>query len=178
LASCGRCVRMLSSARSQPVLPVRRRPWGTPPNSLRVLGSPATAYVSPEVRNVIARVATFNHLDPSALNPDAVQRLRTTIKSSPGFVAGFHLRDPESGKAVSFTVYESPEALRTVDGRSVLRRRADVARDVRRRWAAGHANRGSYRFGSAGSALRSRSCSRSFRSAGPVWSGPSRSGCS
>ena len=67
----------------------------------------------PEVRNVIARVATFNHLDPSALNPDAVERLRSTIKSTPGFVAGFHLRNPESGKAVSFTVYESPEALQT-----------------------------------------------------------------
>jgi hypothetical protein len=62
---------------------------------------------------VIARVATFNHLDPSALDPDAVERLRSTIKSTPGFVAGFHLRDPESGKALSFTVYESPEALRT-----------------------------------------------------------------
>jgi hypothetical protein len=69
--------------------------------------------VYPEVRNVIARVATFNHLDPSALDPDAVERLRSTIKSTPGFVAGFHLRDPESGKALSFTVYESPEALRT-----------------------------------------------------------------
>ena len=63
---------------------------------------------------MIARVATFNHLDPAALNPDAVERLRSTIKSTPGFVAGFHLRNPESGKAVSFTVYESPEALQAV----------------------------------------------------------------
>jgi hypothetical protein len=61
---------------------------------------------------MIARVATFNTLDPSALDPSAIERLRATIKSTPGFVAGFHLRDPESGKALSFAVYESPEALR------------------------------------------------------------------
>ena len=60
---------------------------------------------------MIARVATFKQLDPSALNPDAVELLRSTIKGTSGFVAGFHLRNPESGKAVSFTVYESAEAL-------------------------------------------------------------------
>ena len=59
---------------------------------------------------MIARIATFNSLDPSALDPDAVERLRSTIKNTPGFVAGFHVRNPESGKTLSFTVYESPEA--------------------------------------------------------------------
>jgi hypothetical protein len=61
---------------------------------------------------MIARVATFNRLDPADLNPDAVERLRRIIRNTPGYVAGFHLGDPESGKALSFTVYESLDALR------------------------------------------------------------------
>ena len=73
---------------------------------------------------MIARLATFNSLDPSALDPDAVERLRSTIKSTPGFVAGFHLRNPESGKAVSFAVYASPEALQAV-GESLGQRSED-----------------------------------------------------
>ena len=60
---------------------------------------------------MIARVATFRQLDPNALDPEAVERLRATIKSTPGYVAGFHLRNPETGKGVSFTVYESAAAL-------------------------------------------------------------------
>jgi len=61
---------------------------------------------------MIARVATFHHLDPDALDPQAVERLRATIKATPGYVAGFHLRNPETGKSVSFTVYESGESLK------------------------------------------------------------------
>jgi hypothetical protein len=60
---------------------------------------------------MFARVATFNSFDPSTLDPDAVDRLRSTIKGTPGFVAGFHLRNPETGKALSFTVYESRDGL-------------------------------------------------------------------
>jgi hypothetical protein len=60
---------------------------------------------------VIARLATFNHLDTNLLDPAAVEQLRSTIKATPGFVAGFHLRNPETGTAVSFTVYESSEGL-------------------------------------------------------------------
>jgi hypothetical protein len=60
---------------------------------------------------MFARIATFNHFDPSALDPEAVEGLRSTIKTTPGFVAGFHLWNPETGKAVSFTVYESREGL-------------------------------------------------------------------
>jgi hypothetical protein len=33
---------------------------------------------------MIARVATFNHLDADTLDPQAVERLRTTIKNTPG----------------------------------------------------------------------------------------------
>ena len=63
---------------------------------------------------MIARIATFQRLDPDALDPQAVTRLREIIKGTPGYVAGFHLRNPETGKAVSFTVYESGESLQAV----------------------------------------------------------------
>jgi hypothetical protein len=51
-------------------------------------------------------------LDPSELNADATEALRSIIRSTPGYLAGFHSRNPESGRAVSFTVYESREALK------------------------------------------------------------------
>ena len=60
---------------------------------------------------MIARVATFSSFDPSTLDSAAVEHLRRTIKSAPGYIAGFHLWDPETGKAVSFTLYESHEGL-------------------------------------------------------------------
>jgi hypothetical protein len=75
---------------------------------------------------MIARVATFHRLDADVLDPQAVERLRTIIKGTPGFVAGYHLRDPETGKAVSFTVYESAESLQTVG--EALGQRADDER--------------------------------------------------
>jgi hypothetical protein len=59
---------------------------------------------------MIARVATFDEL-PDGLDEGAVDLLRRTIKSTPGYVAGFHLRDPDSGKGLSVTVYEDAEAL-------------------------------------------------------------------
>jgi hypothetical protein len=58
---------------------------------------------------MLARVATFDPL-PDGLDDAAVDLLRETIKSTPGYVAGFHMRDPESGKALSITVYEDREA--------------------------------------------------------------------
>lgn len=75
---------------------------------------------------MIARVATFDQLSPDDLDPDAVERLRSIIKSSPGFVAGFHLRNPDTGKAVSFTVYESSEGLEAAG--KALGQRADDQR--------------------------------------------------
>jgi hypothetical protein len=73
---------------------------------------------------MIARVATFSAFDPSALDPEAVDRLRSTIKAAPGFVAGFHLWNPETGKALSFTVYESSEGLEEA-GRALGQRSQD-----------------------------------------------------
>jgi hypothetical protein len=60
---------------------------------------------------MIARVATFHRLDTDKLDPAAVEQFRKIMKGTAGFVAGFHLRDPDTGKAVSFVVYESQEGL-------------------------------------------------------------------
>jgi hypothetical protein len=59
---------------------------------------------------VIARVATFDSL-PDDIRPDAVDQLRTTVKETAGYVAGFHLRDPRSGKAMSVVVLEDEQAI-------------------------------------------------------------------
>ena len=53
-----------------------------------------------------------------------METFRSIIKSTPGYVAGFHLRNPETGKAVSFTVYERPEALEKVG--DALARRPEI----------------------------------------------------
>ena len=54
---------------------------------------------------MLARLATFNSqpADPDDAN---VQYLQDTIKSVPGFVAGFHMLDEQSGKAYSLVVVE------------------------------------------------------------------------
>jgi hypothetical protein len=54
---------------------------------------------------MLARLATFNSqpADPDDAN---VRYLRETIKSVPGFVAGFHMLDEQSGKAYSLIVLE------------------------------------------------------------------------
>lgn len=63
---------------------------------------------------MIARVATFHQLDTDKLDPAAVEQFRNIMKGTTGYVAGFHLRDPNTGKALSFVVYESREALEKV----------------------------------------------------------------
>jgi hypothetical protein len=60
---------------------------------------------------MIARVATFTPL-PDSLDDDAVGLLRQTIRETPGYVAGFHLRDPKTNKGLSITIYEDVDALR------------------------------------------------------------------
>jgi hypothetical protein len=59
---------------------------------------------------MIARVARFNSL-PDGLDDGAVELLRRTIKETPGYVAGFHLRDPQNGTALSVTVYDDMDAV-------------------------------------------------------------------
>jgi hypothetical protein len=62
---------------------------------------------------MIARVATFHQLDADALDPKAVVRLRATIKSAPGYVAGFHLRNPEPGRLFRSLSMTAPSAIGT-----------------------------------------------------------------
>lgn len=54
---------------------------------------------------MLARLATFNSQPADPEDPN-VQHLRDTIKSVPGFVAGFHMLDEESGKAYSLVILE------------------------------------------------------------------------
>lgn len=60
---------------------------------------------------MLARVARFDHL-PDDLDDDAVGLLRETLRSTPGYVGGFHLVDPTTRKALSITVFEDADALR------------------------------------------------------------------
>lgn len=71
---------------------------------------------------MIARVATFSPL-PNGLDEAPVDQLRETIRETPGYVAGFHLRDPETQKALSVTIFENMNALAHV--REALARRPD-----------------------------------------------------
>ncbi|HEY7622456.1 MAG TPA: hypothetical protein VH834_21980 [Solirubrobacteraceae bacterium] len=71
---------------------------------------------------MLARVATFDAL-PDGLDDGAVDLLRRTIKGVPGYVAGFHLRDPRTNKALSVTIYEDADAVERV--REALSRRPD-----------------------------------------------------
>lgn len=59
---------------------------------------------------MLARVARFDHL-PDDLDDDAVDTLRQILRSTPGYVAGFHLLDPTTRRALSITVFEDHDAL-------------------------------------------------------------------
>lgn len=54
---------------------------------------------------MLARLATFNS-QPAVPDDANVRYLRDTIKSVPGFVAGFHMLDEQSGTAYSLVVVE------------------------------------------------------------------------
>lgn len=59
---------------------------------------------------MLARVARFDHL-PDDLDDDAVDTLRHIVRSTPGYVAGFHMFDPLTRKGLSITIYEDSDAL-------------------------------------------------------------------
>ncbi len=63
---------------------------------------------------MVARVATFHTLDPDRLDQAAVSRLRKIVRETPGFVAGYHLSDPRSGKGLSILILESPDVGRDI----------------------------------------------------------------
>jgi len=58
---------------------------------------------------MVARLATFNAA-PADIDDANVELLRQTIKSTPGFVAGFHLGDESTGAAYSLIVFEDATA--------------------------------------------------------------------
>jgi hypothetical protein len=59
---------------------------------------------------MICRVA-FHDETPDPITADTANKFRAWIKTMPGFVAGWHAQDPATGRAVSFTVWESEEHL-------------------------------------------------------------------
>jgi hypothetical protein len=62
---------------------------------------------------MIARLAEHSHI-PADLDPDYVARHRAWIASQPGFCGGYHLLEPETGRALSLTMWEDHEALAAV----------------------------------------------------------------
>jgi hypothetical protein len=59
---------------------------------------------------MLARLATFN-APPADVDDANVALLRETLKSTPGFVAGFHLEDEATGAAYSLVVFEDAAAV-------------------------------------------------------------------
>jgi heme-degrading monooxygenase HmoA len=59
---------------------------------------------------MIARLAEHSHL-PADLDPDYVARHRAWIAIQPGFCGGYHLLEPETGRALSLTMWEDHDAL-------------------------------------------------------------------
>ncbi len=81
---------------------------------------------------MLARLATFNSV-PADVDDPSVKLLRETISGTPGFVAGFHMRDPQTGKAFSLSVYEDTEAAKAAGQRMQARpadRRVGVEPDT------------------------------------------------
>jgi hypothetical protein len=62
---------------------------------------------------MLARLATFNS-PPSDVEDPNVQLLRQTIKDTPGFVAGYHLLDPQTGKAMSLVIVNDADGARAM----------------------------------------------------------------
>jgi hypothetical protein len=71
---------------------------------------------------MLARVARFDRL-PDDLDENAVDLLRQTVRSTPGYIAGFHMLDPQTRKALSITVFEDRDAL--LRAREALEARPD-----------------------------------------------------
>ena len=63
---------------------------------------------------MIARIAEHSQL-PADLDPDYVARHRTWIAAQPGFCGGYHLLEPETGHALSLTMWQDDDALAAAD---------------------------------------------------------------
>jgi heme-degrading monooxygenase HmoA len=79
----------------------------------------------------IARVATFD--EPPVLHGDDDRRarsLRELLRSSPGFIAGYDLREEQTGRLMSVTLWESEAALEAGE-RAVRNRPVSDQRGIR-----------------------------------------------
>jgi hypothetical protein len=63
---------------------------------------------------MIARLAEHSHL-PADLDPDYVARHRAWMAAQPGFCGGYHLLDPQTGHALSLTMWQDDDALAAAD---------------------------------------------------------------
>ncbi len=74
--------------------------------------APAMLALHPTEKEVpmIARLAEHEKL-PADLDPQYVARHRAFLASQPGFCGGYHLLDPETGRALSLTMWENDDAL-------------------------------------------------------------------
>jgi heme-degrading monooxygenase HmoA len=57
-----------------------------------------------------ARLAEHSR-SPAEIDPDYVARHRAWIAAQPGFCGGYHLLEPETGRALSLTMWEDDDAL-------------------------------------------------------------------
>jgi hypothetical protein len=63
---------------------------------------------------MIARLAEHSHI-PQDLDPDYVARHRAWIAAQPGFCGGYHLLEPDTGRALSLTMWQDRDALAAVE---------------------------------------------------------------
>ena len=63
---------------------------------------------------MIARIAEHAYL-PADLDPEYVARHRAWIAAQPGFCGGYHLLEPETGRALSLTMWQDDNALAAVE---------------------------------------------------------------
>jgi heme-degrading monooxygenase HmoA len=79
----------------------------------------------------VVRIATWD--EPPELQEDDARRAQTLydlLKSLPGFIAGYYVREESSGRLMSFTVWESEAALEAAE-QAVADRPAGDQRGIR-----------------------------------------------
>jgi heme-degrading monooxygenase HmoA len=59
---------------------------------------------------MVARLAEHSHI-PAGLDPAYVSSFRAWIAAQPGFCGGYHLLEPDTGRALSLTMWEGADAL-------------------------------------------------------------------
>jgi len=59
---------------------------------------------------MVARLAEHTNIPPD-LDPNYVARHRAWVAEQPGFCGGYHLLEPETGHALSLTMWQDDDAL-------------------------------------------------------------------